>query len=198
MAWVNVDKRIIHGPELSQCQAGLLSMEVISKFSILLWTAVCRWSSSGLNSPSTCTTYFLLVGCDPTIFCDHRGSEVWNYWDTFHYQKQKKKSQFLRAIFSRFFHGFLVFATGRAVAQAVSRWLPTAAARCSRPDSMWGLSWTKRHWGRFSPSTSVSPANHSTNFSIVIITWGWHTIGHWWPQCWVDPIGLHPPLYQFK
>jgi hypothetical protein len=35
----------------------------------------------------------------------------------------------------------------------------------SRPGSMWGLWWTKRHWGRLSPST-VSPANHSTNFSI--------------------------------
>jgi hypothetical protein len=36
-----------------------------------------------------------------------------------------------------------------------------------------GVWWTKRHWGRFSPSTSVSPANHSTNFSIIIITRGW-------------------------
>jgi hypothetical protein len=44
----------------------------------------------------------------------------------------------------------------------------------SRPGSMWGLWWTKRHCGRFSPSTSVSPANHSTNFSIIIITRGWH------------------------
>jgi hypothetical protein len=39
----------------------------------------------------------------------------------------------------------------------------------SRPGSMWGLWWTKRHWGRFSQSNSVSPANHSTNFSIIII-----------------------------
>jgi hypothetical protein len=39
---------------------------------------------------------------------------------------------------------------------------------------MWGLWWTKRHWGRFPPSTSVSPANHSTDFSIIIITQGWH------------------------
>jgi hypothetical protein len=31
----------------------------------------------------------------------------------------------------------------------------------------------KRHWGRFPPSTSASPANHSTNFSIIIITRGW-------------------------
>jgi hypothetical protein len=27
---------------------------------------------------------------------------------------------------------------------------------------------------RFSPNTSVSPANHSTKFSIIIITRGWH------------------------
>jgi hypothetical protein len=42
---------------------------------------------------------------------------------------------------------------------------------------MEGLWWTKRHWGRFSLSTSISLANHhSTNFSIIIIiiTWGWH------------------------
>jgi hypothetical protein len=39
---------------------------------------------------------------------------------------------------------------------------------------MWGLWWTKWHWGKFSPSTSVSTANYSTNFSIIIITWGWH------------------------
>jgi hypothetical protein len=42
----------------------------------------------------------------------------------------------------------------------------------------WDLWLTKRRWGRFSPSTSVSPANlHSTNFSIIIIT-GAGTIGH--------------------
>jgi hypothetical protein len=39
---------------------------------------------------------------------------------------------------------------------------------------MWSLWWTKRHWDRFSPRTSVSPTNHSTNFSIIIITRGWH------------------------
>jgi hypothetical protein len=34
---------------------------------------------------------------------------------------------------------------------------------------MWGLWWTKWHWGKFSPSTSVSPANsHSTKCSILI------------------------------
>jgi hypothetical protein len=62
-------------------------------------------------------------------------------------------------------------AAGRAIAQAVSRRLSTAAA-CVRGQVMWDLWWTKWHWGSFSPSTSVSPANHhSTKFSIVI-KWG--------------------------
>jgi hypothetical protein len=61
---------------------------------------------------------------------------------------------------------------------------------------MWGLWWIKRHWSRFSPSTSVSPANHSTDFSIIIITRGWHnrllvaavSSGPW----------FNPPLYKLK
>jgi hypothetical protein len=62
-----------------------------------------------------------------------------------------------------------------AVFQAVSRWLPTAAVRVRVGAGMWDLWWTKRHWGRVSPSTSVSPAHHhSTSFFIIIITWGWH------------------------
>jgi hypothetical protein len=37
---------------------------------------------------------------------------------------------------------------------------------------MWDLWWTKWRWGRFSPSTSVSPAYlHSTNFSTITITY---------------------------
>jgi hypothetical protein len=42
---------------------------------------------------------------------------------------------------------------------------------------MWDLWWTKWRWGRFSPSTSVSPANlHSTNFCTITITYqrGWY------------------------
>jgi hypothetical protein len=35
---------------------------------------------------------------------------------------------------------------------------------------MWDLWWTKWHWSRFSPSTSVSPANsHSTDCSTLIV-----------------------------
>jgi hypothetical protein len=83
---------------------------------------------------------------------------------------------------------------GRAVAQAVSRWLPTAGARVRVRAGMWGLWCTKRHWSRFSPSASVFPANHSTNFSIITITWGWYNrpIGGRsaeWAQ-----FGLHPQI----
>jgi hypothetical protein len=63
---------------------------------------------------------------------------------------------------------------GTAVAQAVSGWFPTAAARVRVRAGMWSLWWTKRLWGKFFPSTSVSPANHHfTNF-IITITRGWH------------------------
>jgi hypothetical protein len=45
---------------------------------------------------------------------------------------------------------------------------------------MWDLWWTKWHWGRFSPSTSVFCANtNSTDYSriimiIIIIIWNWY------------------------
>jgi hypothetical protein len=64
---------------------------------------------------------------------------------------------------------------GRAIAQAVSRRLPTAAPDRGAPGSspgqlMWDLWWKKWHWGRFSPSTLFSPANsHSSDCSTFII-----------------------------
>jgi hypothetical protein len=62
-----------------------------------------------------------------------------------------------------------------AIAQAVSCRLPTAATRV-RAQVTWDLWWTKWHWGRFSPSTSVSPANfHSTDCSTFIIIRGWYS-----------------------
>jgi hypothetical protein len=39
---------------------------------------------------------------------------------------------------------------------------------------MWDLWWTKRRWGRFHLSTSVSPAKPSTNCSTPIIIRGWY------------------------
>jgi hypothetical protein len=81
-----------------------------------------------------------------------------------------------------------------AVAQAISRWLPTTATRvrvraaclvCGRQTGT-------------GTGTSVSPANHSTKFSILIITRGLHnrpisgrTVE--WTQ-----LGSTPPLYQLK
>jgi hypothetical protein len=60
----------------------------------------------------------------------------------------------------------------KAVPNSNGRSLPSHRGRPgSCPGSMCVLWWTKWHWGRFSPSTSVSPANHhSTNFSIPIMT----------------------------
>jgi hypothetical protein len=61
---------------------------------------------------------------------------------------------------------------GRAIAQAVSRWLPTVAVRGSKPDLvMWDLWWDKWRWGKFSPSSSVSPAIvvRSTNYSTITL-----------------------------
>jgi hypothetical protein len=58
---------------------------------------------------------------------------------------------------------------GRGIAQAVDRRLPNAADRV-RAQVTWDLWWTKWHWGRFPPSTSVSPANsHSIDCSTFII-----------------------------
>jgi hypothetical protein len=56
---------------------------------------------------------------------------------------------------------------GRAIAQAVSH----RGGPGSTPGLvMWDLWWTKWRWGRFSPSTSVSPANlYSTNCSTITL-----------------------------
>jgi hypothetical protein len=55
------------------------------------------------------------------------------------------------------------FGHGRAIAQAVSRWLPTAAVRGSKPDlGMWDLWWDKVALGRVSPVIVVRSTNYST------------------------------------
>jgi hypothetical protein len=61
---------------------------------------------------------------------------------------------------------------GRAIAEAVSRWLPTAGPGFAPGSGKWELWRTKWHRGRFPPSISGFPAEtvHSTNFSILTIT----------------------------
>jgi hypothetical protein len=62
-----------------------------------------------------------------------------------------------------------------AVAQAVSHRVPIAAAQVRVRAELVGFVVDKVALGQVFPSTSVSPANHhSTNFSMLIITRGWH------------------------
>jgi hypothetical protein len=63
----------------------------------------------------------------------------------------------------------------------------------------WDLWWTKWRWGRFSQSTSVSPANlHSTIFSIIIFTRGRYNRPFSGRRAEWTQLGLHPPLCEFK
>jgi hypothetical protein len=63
----------------------------------------------------------------------------------------------------------------------------------------WDLLWTKWRWGRFSPSTSVSPANlHSTKFSIITITRGRYNRPFSGRRSEWTQFGLHPPLCKLK
>jgi hypothetical protein len=58
----------------------------------------------------------------------------------------------------------------------------------------WNLWWTKWRRGRFSPSTSVSPAIHSTKFSILTITRGRYSRPVSGRRAGWTQFGLHPPL----
>jgi hypothetical protein len=93
--------------------------------------------------------------------------------------RKTAKSSFLPCILPHLSHinisvcGVSVM-VGRAIAQAVSRRLPTAAARVQTPGSghVGFCDGQKWRWGTFSPRrTSVSPANlHSFSFSTIIFT----------------------------
>jgi hypothetical protein len=78
---------------------------------------------------------------------------------------------------------------GRAIAEAVSRWLPTAAVRVRSRVWSSGIC-----GGQIGCGTSF----HSTKFSIFIITRGRLQSANQRPPCRVDPVGLHPPLSQEK
>jgi hypothetical protein len=75
---------------------------------------------------------------------------------------------------------------GRAIAQAVSRWLPTAAVRGSKPNLvMWDLWWDKVALGqrvlRFPLQSSFAPPITPQSPSCII--WGMYNRSMW-PQCW--------------
>jgi hypothetical protein len=90
-------------------------------------------------------------------------------------------------------------------------WLPRYASNSiyccishrSSPGSIpglvkWDLWWTKWSRRRFSPSTTVSPAIHSTKFSILTITRGRYNrpVSGWYAE-WTQ-FGLHYPLCKLK
>jgi hypothetical protein len=85
---------------------------------------------------------------------------------------------------------------GRAIAEAVSRWLPTAGSIPSLVK--WDLWWTKWRRGRFSPSISVSPAILSTKFSILTITRGRYNRPVSGRRAEWTQFGLHPLLCKLK
>jgi hypothetical protein len=62
----------------------------------------------------------------------------------------------------------------------------------------WDLWWTKWHRGRFSLSTSVSLAIHSTKFSILTITRGKYNRPVSGRRAEWTQFGLHPPLCKLK
>jgi hypothetical protein len=87
---------------------------------------------------------------------------------------------------------------GCAIAQAVSRWIPTTAAARVQT-RVWSSGICGGRSGRFSPSTSVSPANlHSTKFSIIIITQGRYNRSFSGRRAEWTQLGLHPPLCELK
>jgi hypothetical protein len=77
--------------------------------------------------------------------------------------------------FSVFISGAFCIVTSvpeSTIAEADSRWLPTAAARGSTPGHfILYLCWTKWQWGTICPSTLLSSAN---SHSILVYIWGWY------------------------
>jgi hypothetical protein len=66
----------------------------------------------------------------------------------------------------------LTHANGRAIAQAVSPWLPTAAARVRARSGHVGFVVEKVALGQVFSEYFGFPANHSTNFTVIIFTRG--------------------------
>jgi hypothetical protein len=93
---------------------------------------------------------------------------------------------------------FVSYAFGRAIAEVVSCWLSTAAAWVQ--SRVWSSGICGGQWrrGRFPPSTSVSPAIHSTKFSILSITQGRYNRPVNGRRAEWTQFGLHPALCKLK
>jgi hypothetical protein len=87
---------------------------------------------------------------------------------------------------------------GRAVAQAVSRWLPTAVARVTSGQHV-----------RFVVDKAQLGQNFSEYFGFLCQSLFHQFLHHhnhpglaqwayWYPQCRMDQIWLHPPIYEFN
>jgi hypothetical protein len=87
----------------------------------------------------------------------------------------------------------------RAIVQAVSGWLPTAAVRVRVRaehvvfvvDKVTLGKGVSEYFG-FPCQLSFHQFLHQHNHP------GLAQEAYWWPQCRVDPTGLHPPLLEFK
>jgi hypothetical protein len=92
----------------------------------------------------------------------------------------------------------VVLRDGRAVAQAVSRWIPTAAARVGARSDHVGFVVDKvvlrqvfsEYFG-FPCQSSFHQIPHPHNHP------GQLQNANWWPTCQIDPVGLHP-LFEFN
>jgi hypothetical protein len=83
---------------------------------------------------------------------------------------------------------------GRAIAQAVSRWLPTEAARVRARVWQVGFVVDKVALGQVSSEYFVSPVNlHSTNSSIITITRGRYNRSFSGRRAEWTQYGFHPP-----
>jgi hypothetical protein len=89
--------------------------------------------------------------------------------------------------------------TCRAIGEAVSRWLPTAAARIQSRVWSSGICGGQNGAGAgFLRVLRVSPAIHSTKFSILTVTRVRYNRPINGRRAKWTQFGLHPPLYKLK
>jgi hypothetical protein len=88
---------------------------------------------------------------------------------------------------------------GRTIAQAVSRWLPGAAARVRALLDHVGFVVEKmamrqvfsEYFG-LNCQSSFHHIRHPHNHPRQV------QYANWWPTCRVDPVGLHPPVFEIN